>query len=46
MNRVNGQVEVDKGRRVWELLARACMEYAAEVWWTAGHSAFKKFESS
>ena len=32
MSRVNGQVEVDGGRMVWELLARPSMEYAGEVW--------------
>ena len=25
--------EVDRGRMVWELLARPRIEYAAEVWW-------------
>ena len=38
-SRVNGQVEVDRGRMVWKLLARPSMEYAALVWWTGGHSA-------
>ena len=32
MSRVNGLVEVDRGRKVWELLARPSMEYAAKVW--------------
>ena len=41
-----GQVEVDRGRMVWELLARPSMEYAAEVWWTGGGSACRKLESS
>ena len=27
MSRVDGQVEVDRGRMVWELLARPRMEY-------------------
>ena len=31
MSRVNGQVEVDRGRMVWKLLAQPNMEYAAEV---------------
>ncbi len=31
---------------MWELLARPSMEYAAEVWWTGGHSACRKLESS
>ena len=41
MNRVNGQVEVDRGRKVWELLSIE----SAEGWWTGGHSACK-LESS
>ena len=44
MSRVNGLVEVDRGRMLWELLARPSMEYAAEVWWTGGHSACRKLE--
>ena len=31
---------------MWELLARTSMDYAAEVWWTGGHSACRKLESS
>ena len=46
MSRVNGQVEVDRGRMVCEHLARPCLEYAAEVWWTGGCSACRKLESS
>ena len=46
MSRVNGQVEVERGRMVWKLLARPCMEYAAKVWWTGGQSACRKLESS
>ena len=38
MSRDNGQVEVDRGRMVWELLVRPSMEYAAEVWRTGGRS--------
>ena len=34
MSRVNEQVEVDRERMLWKLLARPSMEYAAEVWWT------------
>ena len=45
-SRVNEQVEVDRGRKVWELLARPSMEYAAEVWWTGGQSACRKLELS
>ena len=43
MSRVNMQVEVDRERMVWELLARPSMEYAAEAWWTVGRSACRKF---
>ena len=32
MSRVNEQVEVDRGRMLWKLLARPSMKYAAEVW--------------
>ena len=46
MSRVNGQVEVDRRRIVWEVLTRPSMEYAAEVWWTGGRSACRKFESA
>ena len=46
MSRMNGQVDVDRGRMEWELLARPSMEYAAEVWWTGVHSACKKLESA
>ena len=42
MSGVNGQVEVDRGRMTWELLARRSMEYAVEVWWTGGSSACRK----
>ncbi len=45
-SRVNGKVEVGRGRMVWELLARPSMEYAAEVWWTGRRSACRKLESS
>ena len=45
MSTVNGQVEVDRGRMVWKLLARPSKEYA-EMWWTEGRSAYWKFESN
>ena len=44
MSRVSRQVEVDRGRVVWEILARLSMEYTAEVWRTGGHSACRKLE--
>ena len=37
-------MEVNRGKIVWELLARPSMEYAAEVWWTVGRSACRKQE--
>ena len=46
MSGVSGQVEVNRGRIVWELLARPSMWYTAEVWWTGGRSACWKLESS
>ena len=46
MSRVNGQVEVDRGRMVWELLARPSMEHIAEPWWIRGRSACRKLESA
>ncbi len=44
MPRVNGLVEVDRGRMVWELIRRLNVEHAAEVWWSGGHSACRKLE--
>ena len=46
MSRMNVQVEVNRGKMVWELLARTSMEHAAEVWWTVGHGACRKLESA
>ena len=46
MSRVNGQVEVDRGRMLWELLVRPSMEDAAEVWLTRRLSACRKLELS
>ena len=45
MSRVNGQVEVDRGRMVWELMGRPSAEHAAEVWWPRGRSACRKLGS-
>ena len=36
MSRVNGEMEVDRGRPIWELLARPFLEHASEVWWAGG----------
>ena len=46
MSRVNGQVEVDRGRMVWELIEKPSVERAAEVWWSGGCSACRKLESA
>ena len=32
MCRLNGQVEVVRGRIVWEAIGRLCVEHAAELW--------------
>ena len=45
MSRVNGQIEVERGRLVWELLARPSIEHAASVWWTGGNVANKRLEA-
>ena len=41
---MNGQVEVDRGWIVWELMRRPSVEHAAKVWWSGGHSAYRKLE--
>ena len=45
MSRKDGQIEVDRGRLVWELLARPGLEHAAEIWWPGGKAANKKLEA-
>ena len=30
MSKVNGEMELDRGRLIWELLARSCLEHASE----------------
>ena len=45
MSRVNGQIEVERGRLIWELLARPSLEHAASVWWTGGKVANRKLEA-
>ena len=30
MSRVNGEMELDRGRLIWELLARSCLKHASE----------------
>ena len=41
MSRVN----VDRGRLIWELLARPAIEHAAEVWWIRGKVVRRKLEA-
>ena len=45
MSRKDGQVEVERGRLVWELLARPGLEHAAEVWWPGGKTVNRKLEA-
>ena len=33
MSRINGGVEADRGKMVWELIGISSVEHAAEVWW-------------
>ena len=44
MSRVNGEMKVDRGRLIWDLLARPCLEHASEVWWTGWKAACKNLE--
>ena len=46
MSRVNGQVKVDRGRMVWELMGRQYVEHAAEVWWSGGRSVCRNLKSA
>ena len=45
MSRNNGQIEVERGRLVWELLARPSLKHTAEIWWPGMKAANKKLES-
>ena len=45
MSRVNREKEVDRGRLIWESLARP-LEHAPEVWWTGGKAACKNLEKN
>ena len=44
MSKVNGLMEVERGRLVWELLGRPTVEHAGEVWWTGGKGLTKKLD--
>ena len=41
MSRVNGEMEVDRGRCIWDLIARSCLEHSSEVWWAGGKTVSK-----
>ena len=45
MSRRDGQIEVERGRLVWELLAKPCLEHPAEMWWPYGKIANKNLEA-
>ena len=45
MSRKDGKIEVERGRLVWELLARPGLEHAAEVWWPGGKTVNRKLEA-
>ena len=45
MSRKDGQIEVERGRLVWELLARPSLEHAAEIWWPGRKIANRNLET-
>ena len=46
MSKVNGQVEIDRGKMLWEVIGRPSVEHVQEVWWSGGCSACRKLESA
>ena len=42
---MNGQIEVECGRLIWELLVHPSLEHAASVWCTGGKVANRKLET-
>ncbi len=46
MSRVDGEMEVERGRLIWELLARPSLEHAAEVWWPGSKAMCRKLEAA
>ena len=44
MSRVNRQVEVGRGRMVWELIRRLRVDHTARVWWSVGCSVCRKLD--
>ena len=47
MSRKDGQIEVERGRLVWELLVRPSLEHAAEihVWWPGEKTTNRNLEA-
>ena len=45
MSKKDRQIEVEGGRLVWELLARPCLEHAAEVLWPGGKTTNRNLEA-
>ena len=45
MSKKDGQIEVERGRLVWELLARPTLEHAAEILWPGGKTANRNLEA-
>ena len=45
MSRKDGQIEVERGRLVWELLVRPSLEHAAEIWWPGRKIANRNLEA-
>ena len=44
MSRVNGKLEVNRGRMVWGAYRDTSVEHAAEVWWSGGRNVCTKLE--
>ena len=42
MARVDGELEAERGRLIWDLVARPGLEHAAEVWWPGGKTVGKE----
>ena len=42
---MKSEMEIDRGRTVWEVLARPSLEHAAEIWLTGGQTGLRKLES-
>ena len=45
MARVDGELEAERGRLLWDLVARPGLEHAAEVWWPGGKTVGKRLEA-